>query len=161
MSAVSLASWWRRLRLPAVLALALSAAPAFAESITVNVDEARIMKLPEGVATVVIGNPLIADATLQTGGILVVTGKGYGATNLVALDRGGRIVMDKTVQVLGAGGGDLVVVYKGVERESYSCAPDCERRITLGDSAPYFSATLTQTGTRNGQAQGASPAAPR
>ena len=75
------------------------------------------MKLPDRVATIVIGNPLIADATLQSGGILVVTGKGYGATNLLALDRAGRVVMDKTVQVLGPAGGDLVVVYKGVERE--------------------------------------------
>ena len=61
--------------------------------------------------------------------------------------------MDKTVQVLGPAGSDLVVVYKGIERESYSCAPECERRITLGDSPAYFSATLAQTGTRNGQAQ--------
>ena len=117
------------------------------------------MKLPERVATIVIGNPLIADATLQSGGILVVTGKGYGATNLLALDRSGQVVMDKTVQVLGPASGDLVVVYKGVERESYSCAPDCERRITLGDSPAYFAATLAQTGTRTGQAQTAAPAA--
>ena len=60
------------------------------------------MKLPDRVATIVIGNPLIADATLQSGGILVITGKGYGSTNLLALDRDGRVVMDKTVQVLGA-----------------------------------------------------------
>ncbi|HEY6027128.1 MAG TPA: pilus assembly protein N-terminal domain-containing protein [Pseudolabrys sp.] len=152
MSAVSLASWWRRLRLPAVLALALSAAPAFAESITVNVDEARIMKLPEGVATVVIGNPLIADATLQSGGILVLTGKGFGATNLLALDRTGRVVTNKTVEVVGAKGADLVVVYRGMERESYSCAPVCERRITLGDSPAYFNNALSQSGTRNREA---------
>ena len=48
------------------------------------------MRLPERVATIVIGNPLIADATLQSGGILVLTGKGYGATNLLALDRVGQ-----------------------------------------------------------------------
>jgi hypothetical protein len=45
------------------------------------------------------------------------------------------------------------VVYKGVERESYSCAPQCERRITLGDSTTYFTSTLTQTTARNGGAQ--------
>ena len=50
----------------------------------------RSCKLPDQVATIVIGNPLIADATLQSGGVLVVTGKGYGATNLLALDRGGQ-----------------------------------------------------------------------
>jgi len=152
MSAVSLASWWCRLRLPAVLALALSAAPAFAESITVNVDEARIMKLPEGVATVVIGNPLIADATLQPGGILVLTGKGFGATNMMALDRTGRVVLSHNIEVVAPKSADLVVVYRGMERESYSCAPVCERRITLGDSVPYFNNTLSQSGVRNREA---------
>jgi hypothetical protein len=130
----------------------LGAAPVRADTLSINVDQAQIMHLPEKVATIVIGNPLIADATLQSGGILVVTGKGYGATNLLALDRSGRVVLEKTVQVLGAESGDIVTVYKGVERESYSCAPNCERRITLGDSPGFFNATLTQTGTRNGQA---------
>jgi Flp pilus assembly secretin CpaC len=131
---------------------AIGAAPARADTLSINVDQAQIMHLPERIATIVIGNPLIADATLQSGGILVVTGKGYGATNLLALDRSGRVVMEKTVQVLGAGTGDLVTVYRGVERESYSCAPNCERRITLGDSPGFFNATLTESGARNGQA---------
>ena len=41
-----------------------------------------------------IGNPLIADASVQPGGIMVVTGKGYGVTNLVALDRDGATLME-------------------------------------------------------------------
>jgi hypothetical protein len=135
-------------------AMALGATPAQAENVTVNVDEARILKMPARVATIVIGNPLIADATLQNGGILVVTGKGFGATNLLALDRSGTVVMDKTVQVLGAStSSDLVIVFKGIERESYSCAPDCERRLTLGDSPAYFTSILAQSGTRATQAQ--------
>ena len=136
---------------------AIGAMPAKADTVTLNLDQALILRLPERVATIVIGNPLIADATLQSGGVLVVTGKGYGATNLLALDRTGRVVMDQTVQVLGPAGNDVVVVYKGVERESYSCAPECGRRITLGDSPSYFNATLTQSGARNGQAQTAQP----
>ena len=153
------AVYGRRRRLVGLLAwtllsaIALGVTPAQAENVTVNIDEARIVKLPARVATIVIGNPLIADATLQSGGILVVTGKGFGATNLLALDRSGRVVMDKTVQVTGPSGGDLVVVFKGVERESYSCAPDCERRLTLGDSPAYFTSILTQSGTRASQAQ--------
>jgi hypothetical protein len=153
----------RRRRLVGILAWALlsaaaiGATPTQADTVTVNVDQARVIKLPDKVATIVIGNPLIADAALQSGGILVVTGKGFGATNLLALDRAGRVVMDTTVQVLGASGSDLVVVFKGVERESYSCAPECERRITLGDSPPYFNSILSQSGARTGQAQTAAP----
>ena len=149
----------RRRRLVALLGwtlmsvAALGAAPTQADSVTVNVDEARVLKLPDRVATIIIGNPLIADATLQTGGILVITGKGYGATNLLALDRAGRVVMDTTVQVVGAPGGNLVVVYKGAARESYSCTPECAPRITLGDDAKFFGDTIAQSGSRTGQAQ--------
>jgi len=146
----------RRAGQRAVLAIALfaaiGAAPAFADNVSVSIDQAHVLHLPDKVATIVIGNPLIADASLQKGGILVITGKSYGSTNLVALDRGGQVVMDKTVEVRSAAGSDLVVVYRGVERETYSCAPECERRITLGDSPAYFGATLAQSGSRNGQA---------
>ncbi|MGC1464292.1 MAG: pilus assembly protein N-terminal domain-containing protein [Pseudolabrys sp.] len=134
------------------VAATLAATAAKADTVTVALDQAQVMRLPNGVATIVIGNPLIADATLQANGLLVVTGKGYGATNLVALDRNGRIIMDKTVQVLGPAGNDVVVVYRGVNRESYSCAPQCAPRITLGDEPAYFNATLAQSGSRNGQA---------
>jgi hypothetical protein len=141
-----------------IFAATLGAPAAQADTVTVSVDQALVMKLPERVATIVIGNPLIADAALQSGGILIITGKGYGSTNLLALDRSGRVVMDKTVQVLGASGSDLVVVYKGIERESYSCAPECKPRITLGDSQGYFNTALSQSGARTGQAQTAAPA---
>jgi Flp pilus assembly secretin CpaC len=133
----------------------IASMPAKADTVTINVDQAHVLQLPDRVATIVIGNPLIADATLQSGGVLVVTGKGYGATNLLALDRGGKVLMSKTVQVLGAGTEDMVTVYRGVERETYSCASECERRITLGDSQNYFTNTMTQSSTRNGQAQSA------
>jgi hypothetical protein len=130
------------------------AAPAWADNITVNVDEAQVVKLPEKVSSIVIGNPLIADAALLAGGIVVVTGKGYGTTNLMALDRNGRTIMDKNIQVSGPVASDsLVVVYRGVERETYSCSPECSPRITLGDSQNYFNGVLGQAGARTGQAQ--------
>ena len=118
----------------------VGAAAARADNLTVAMDSARLLRLPAKVATVVIGNPMIADASLQRGGVLVITGKGYGTTNLLALDRDGRVVLDKTVHVKGpAHHNDLVVVYRGMDRKSYSCAPQCEPRITLGDSDKYFS----------------------
>ncbi|HET9717526.1 MAG TPA: pilus assembly protein N-terminal domain-containing protein [Pseudolabrys sp.] len=140
-----------------ILAASMAVAQARADTVRINLDEAQIFPLPDRVATIVIGNPLIADATLQNGGILVVTGKGYGATNLMALDRAGRVLMETTVQVIGPGTKDLVVVYRGVQQESYSCAPTCQRRITLGDSVDYFNSTMGQTSTRSGQAQTTSP----
>ncbi len=124
------------------------------QPITVNVDQARVLKVPERTSTLVIGNPLIADVSVQAGGIMVVTGKGYGATNLVALDRTGNVLMEHPVEVKGPSDPHLVVLYRGIERESYSCSPICQRRITLGDTQPYFANTLGQTGLLNAQAQG-------
>ena len=48
-----------------------------------------------------------------------------------------------------------VVVYRGVTRETYSCAPNCEPRVTLGDAPGFFGVNLAQTGTWISQVQGA------
>jgi hypothetical protein len=142
----------------AILVAAIAAAPACAnETITVALDQATISKLPERVSTIVIGNPLIADVTVQAGGLMVITGKGYGTTNLIALDRNGAVLTEQNIQVLGPRQDDIVVVYRGVNRESYSCAPQCERRITLGDSPEFFDQTLAQASNRTARAQGAGP----
>jgi len=143
----------RGLVITAALALIKVALPvASAEDIiSVMLDQAKIAKLPERTTTMIVGNPLIADVSIQAGGIMVVTGKGYGVTNLIALDRTGKVLSDQLVQVRGPV--DNVIIYRGVARESYSCAPDCAPRITLGDSPDYFDGTLNQTGNRNGRAQ--------
>src|SRR6478735_8801489 len=125
--------WFKSLRGPSpasVIGMSLAAgillgpvgAPAevTSEPISVNVDQAKLVRLPGHIATIVVGNPLIADVTLQPGGLVVVTGKGYGATNFIALDRGGEILIDRQIQVEGPSD-RLVTVYRGIERESYSC----------------------------------------
>ena len=149
----------RHLAHAALAALVLWAATAAtaAEPIAVALDQARVVKLPDRVGTIVIGNPLIADASVQPGGLIVVTGKSYGSTNLIALDRSGQVLMERQIEVRGPRD-NVVVVYRGLERETYSCAPNCERRITLGDSPAFFDLALGQSSTRNGQAMaGGSP----
>jgi hypothetical protein len=121
------------------------------DMLDIVVDRSRLVKMPDRVATIVIGNPLIADASLQQGGLMVLTGKGYGTTNLIALDRKGNALLEKIVQVHGPQQ-DVVVVYKGVNRETYSCAPLCNPTITLGDFQQFFAQNLAQTSTRSSQA---------
>lgn len=125
------------------------------DQISVVLDQARLVKLPERVSTIVIGNPLIADASIQSGGLMVVTGKGYGVTNLIALDRTGATLMEKQIQVKGPYA-NTVVVYRGVVRETYSCTPFCDPRVTLGDGQAFFGTNLSQTGAWISQVQGAS-----
>ena len=96
------------------------------------------------------GSGSIDATTLQSGGVLILTGKGYGTTNLLALDRSGRIILDSNVQVQAAKSSDLVVVYRGDKRQSYSCAPECAPRITLGDDLEYFDGAQGQSVRRLG-----------
>ena len=144
--------------LSAALIVAAAATHAMAEEpIVVQVDQATIVKLPDRAATLVIGNPLIADLSIQPGGIAVVTGKGYGATNVVVMDRSGAVLMQKNVEVKGPPD-PIVVVYRGVARNTYSCTPQCAPRITLGDDTDYFDKTLAQSASRNTQAMAAGAA---
>jgi hypothetical protein len=153
----------RHARVCLLVAAAVLASPAAglaeptADTIAVNVDQAKLVRLPGKVATIVVGNPMIADVTLQPGGMIVVTGKGYGATNFIALDRGGEILVDRQIQVEGPSD-RLVTVYRGIDRESYSCAPLCQRRVTLGDSDTYFNSAMSQAGSLSGSASGSAGA---
>src|ERR1700680_1309836 len=128
------------------------------DTIAVNVDQAKLVRLPGRVSTIVVGNPLIADVTLQNGGVIVVTGKGYGATNFIAMDRSGEVLVDRVIQVEGPTD-QLVTVYRGIDRESYSCMPICQRRITLGDGNDYFKSAMDQAGSLSSQATGTAAAA--
>jgi hypothetical protein len=125
---------------------------ANAADINVILDQARLVKLPDRVATIVVGNPVIADAAVQSGGWMVITGKGYGLTNIVALDRSGAILMEKTIEVQGPQ--NVVVVYRGVEPNTYSCTPECSRRLTLGDGNAFFEVNAGQIAARNALAAG-------
>jgi hypothetical protein len=146
---------FRRWALLAALATAL-VSPAAADPLAVTLDQAQVVRLPDRVATIVVGNPSIADVSVQPGGVMVITGRGYGATNIIVLDRAGRPLMEKAVQVYGPRD-NMVVVYRGVDRESYSCTPHCERRLVLGDAPPFFDMTVGQIGVRNAIGQTGAP----
>ena len=145
---------FRSLAIGILLYPAVVIAEPMAGTIAVNVDQSKLLKLPGGtVATIVVGNPLIADVTL-TGGFIVVTGKGYGATNFIALDRSGAVVVDRLIQVEGPPTEQLVTVYRGSERESWSCTPNCQKRVTLGDGEQYFKSAMDQASTLSSHAMG-------
>lgn len=148
----------------AAVIFAAAAAPAAAdEAIAVHLDQAKVLKLPDRATTVVIGDPLIADMSIQPGGLAVLTGKGYGETNVLVLDKSSAVLMEKTIEVK-APAEPLVMVYRGATRQTYSCTPDCAPRVTLGDTgkddidrdtqlpSDFFNKTLNQGVTRNNQA---------
>ncbi len=123
------------------------------ETLVVKVDQARPVKVPPGTQTLIIGNPMIADVTLvKQGGVMVVTGKGYGETNLIALDSAGDPVAESTIEVIA--GDNALIVQRGLDRQSYTCAPRCQPSVRLGDDAKYFGEVSAQVQTHNTQASG-------
>lgn len=156
-----------RCRLPApwavamILAIAASAiGPARAapqesqiESVLVLVDHAKVVRLPEKAQTVIVGNPAIADVSVQRNGIMVVTGKSFGVTNLIALDGTGALLAESLVRV-GAASDAMLTVQRGMDRESYSCTPVCQPSAQLGDAPKYFGEVGSQASSRSAQATG-------
>lgn len=133
----------------AVLALGFVAAPAFAagsaseDILRITLDQAQVAKLPTNTATVIIGNPAIADVTtLKNGAGMVVTGKGYGQTNLIALDAQGNLLDEKQIHVDPSN--KVLVVQRGASRESYSCDPVCMPSAVLGDDPSVFTTVSGQ-----------------
>ncbi len=107
----------------------------------VDVDRARVVRMPEGAQTLIIGNPLIADVTmLKTNRLMVVTGKSFGSTNLILLDPTGNQVGEEIITVTQPM--DKLVVLRGSRRESYACAPDCAPAVDLGDDKDYTARVL-------------------
>ena len=117
-------------------------APALAASapVSVKVNMARILRIDAPASTVVIGNPGVADVTIQDPQTLVLTGKSYGQTNLIVLDGNGNPIADTMVQVV-QDTADVVTVYMGSSRQSYSCEPVCQSVMMMGDDLGFTRST--------------------
>lgn len=135
---------------------ALSHGAVASEPIYVALDVAKVARLPPNATTLVVGNPSIADITmLKSSGSMVITGKSYGETNLIALDKNGELVAESSIRVRQSG--QHVLVQRGIERESYSCTPACMLAPQLGDGKA-FETMNGQMQLRNGAVSGAAAA---
>ena len=119
--------------------------------IAVTLDQAKIARLPEGTATLIVGNPMIADVTtLKDNNTMIITGKGFGQTNLIAINAAGLLIEEEEIQVLPAR--TVLVLQNGSSRISYSCNPACMPTVQLGDDDKIFKDAGEQMSTRNGYA---------
>jgi Pilus formation protein N terminal region len=124
----------------ASLALATAAS---AEDITVKTDETMLVKVTGKPGTVAIGNPSIADATVENGN-LFVTGRSFGSTNLIVLDQNGKELINFRISVQ-SGGDNNVVMFSAGARRSMACAPLCEASVQPGDDPNYAGQILSIT----------------
>ncbi len=113
------------------------------DGLTVPIDQARILRIQRQAASVIIGNPSIADVTIHDARTLVLTGRSYGLTNLVVLDSDGEVLLDDSV-VVSSVEDHSVRVYRQEARTTYSCTPTCEPKVTIGDNVLDFAMTVKQ-----------------
>jgi hypothetical protein len=151
----------RRCLVPVACLLAAAPTGAIAANdLVVRYDQSQLLRLPRPVSEVIIGNPSIADVTVQGGNLLVVTGKTFGVTNIIALDADRNVIQDQRV-IVDQDDRRTVAVYRGPLRSTYTCAPTCSPALVIGDDPKFFDAVTKaaqmKTGasapTRGGQAQ--------
>lgn len=117
-------------------------------ALKVIVDRAKVLRFERSARTIIIGNPLIVDATLQDSRTIVLTGRSYGVTNLIVMDEAGEPIIDETV-VVGAHEQKTVRIYRRTNRETLACSPVCEPTLTIGDQKDTFDNALEQVQRRN------------
>jgi Flp pilus assembly secretin CpaC len=105
---------------------------------------ARILRINASAATVIIGNPGIADVTIQDPQTLILTGKSFGQTNLIVLDSAGNPIADTLIEVVQMQAG-VVTVYQGQARTSLACAPVCQSVIMMGDDPAFSSQAIASS----------------
>ena len=135
-------------------ALALAAAPAqAADDLIVKYDQSQLLRLPKPAAEIIVGNPSIADVSVQSGNLLVITGKTFGITNIIALDADRNVIQDQRVLVK-RDEGKVVNLLRGTDRQSYNCTPQCNPSMTIGDEQKYFDAIRNASQTKKEFSEG-------
>ena len=143
----------RSISLLGLLAVSVAmTAPAHAnDTISVALDRAKMIKVPDGTQTLIVGNPLVADVTLLKGNnSMVLTGRSFGSTNLILLDAAGTPIAESLIEVSFAPG--ALTMQRGTSRESYSCTPRCAPAIALGDDSKFMNDSIGNVKSRSGAA---------
>ena len=116
-----------------MLAAAGRACPPNAEDLIVKYDQSQLLRLPRPAAEIIIGNPAIADISVQAGNLLVVTGKTFGITNMIVPRRRAATSSRTSASWCKRDEAKVVNLQRGTQRQSYNCTPQCNPSITIGD----------------------------
>ncbi len=133
------------------LALSLSlmqAGVSLAASIDVEVNQTKPFKLPRAAETIIVGNPAVANVTVDSHERVFILGRTYGRTNMIAVDPAGEIILDMDVNVVNAGG--IVTLNAGRAQRSFNCTPRCERVLDPNDAQEEFDAQMKNTTAHTG-----------
>lgn len=109
---------------------------AQSNSLNVEIDQAQRVQLRGPAGSVIVGNPAIADVTVVDANTLYITGKGYGVTEIVAVDTLGRTVFQSQIVVTAGSGAGMVRVWRGAQATEMACAASCSPSLRSGGDTP-------------------------
>jgi hypothetical protein len=118
---------------------ALPAPAAEADPLVVTLDKPYVMRLVKPARRVIVGNPAIADVTLESPTLIYVFGKTPGETGLIVLGEGDRTVLSRPVVVTTNAERTVSVHLPGTDGPTgrdYSCLPDRCLRIASPEIGP-------------------------
>ena len=105
-------------------------------SLNIEIDQAQRVQLRGPAGSVIVGNPAIADVTVVDSNTLYITGKGYGVTEIVAVDTIGRTVFQSQIIVTDGSGSGRVRVWRGGQATEMACAASCSPTLRSSGGAP-------------------------
>lgn len=140
----------RRILIASALAAAMTQ-PASAEQLWLTMDQVRPFKLETPAQSIVVGNPSIADVTIQDNTNLLLFGKAPGLTNIYVFDETGDAVKNLIIRVR-TPSSDMLTVHRGAARTTYNCTTNCEVTVTVGDDQNSFGSAVGQIDAKFNQA---------
>ncbi|MEM8771968.1 MAG: pilus assembly protein N-terminal domain-containing protein [Pseudomonadota bacterium] len=124
---------------------------AQAGQIWLTMDYVRPHKLERPATNILIGNPAIADVTVQDDQNILLYGKAPGMTNILIVDADGQMIESMIVRVR-TNSTDMLTYHRGIARTTYNCTTNCEATVTVGDDQEVFGAVAAQVSQKFGQA---------
>lgn len=124
---------------------------ALAQEFTVETNKTKQLKLRGIAASVVIGDPIVADIAVLDQNLIFVTGRTFGTTNILVFDENGRELYSGDV-VVTTNTSNFVSLNRAGQTNTFDCAPRCQSIPNIGDEQEYFQNINLQT--RNQQLVG-------
>jgi Flp pilus assembly secretin CpaC len=132
----------------------LSAVPAHAAGVSVMLDEVRTVTFPKAITTIYVGNPSIADINMIDSRHAFIMGKGYGSTNMLALDQNGKQVSNIPISVLSRQNATITLQAGVAGRVTYTCTSlHCETAPQPGDDKSVFENSNSEMSTHASSAK--------
>jgi Flp pilus assembly secretin CpaC len=134
------------------------------EDTVVQINRSTLLKLPPGNARIIVGDPTLVRVAVVSGALAVLTGTAFGETNLTVLDKGGAVIMERSLLVTDSTSSGIAS-QRGTERSTQiNCEDRCQRSQAMGDVDDAFSTATAQqeaveAAVRSNKSQGAAAAA--